>query len=377
MELNASGDGARGKLPYIDAMRGIAILMVILVHTSQNFPGASAIPLAIAAYGQMGVQLFFVASAFTLCASWDGRSGERNQLLNYGIRRYFRIAPLYYLGIALYFALAVFGSGARGHLSLPEAFSLANVAANLLFLHGFYPPANNNLVPGGWSIGTEVAFYALFPLLFSVFRRLADAGLGALLAGVLLSVGLSQLGLLAIGRLTGETVGNNTFLYYNLLNQLPVFAIGMALYFCGDVWSGRRAAVLHGMLLLILTTTSVALWSTGVGQLFSLIPFVSGLSFASLLVVLREVPALAPRALQRIGELSYSMYVFHFLFAHKLSHRIGPAIERQLGADAAMVVCFFVAVALSCLVAACSERYIERRFIDVGRRLIARRQAGR
>jgi peptidoglycan/LPS O-acetylase OafA/YrhL len=58
------------KYPHIDSARGIAILMVILIHTAQSVHQAvldfKFIPHIIHEYGQMGVQLFFVVSAFTL-----------------------------------------------------------------------------------------------------------------------------------------------------------------------------------------------------------------------------------------------------------------------------------------------------------------------
>jgi peptidoglycan/LPS O-acetylase OafA/YrhL len=68
-------------LDYVDAMRGIAILMVILVHTSQNIKIESELISLFCRYGQMGVQLFFVASAFTLCNSAENRNNEPNKIL--------------------------------------------------------------------------------------------------------------------------------------------------------------------------------------------------------------------------------------------------------------------------------------------------------
>lgn len=54
------------KLKHIDALRGIAVLLVILVHTSQSIPGISLPLRYFSKYGQMGVQLFFIISAYTL-----------------------------------------------------------------------------------------------------------------------------------------------------------------------------------------------------------------------------------------------------------------------------------------------------------------------
>ena len=91
------------QLAFINSIRGIAILMVVLVHTANNIDGLSVFSKYISSYGQMGVQLFFVASAYTLCLSAEYRSRENHKLKKYFIRRFFRISPIYYLGILIYF----------------------------------------------------------------------------------------------------------------------------------------------------------------------------------------------------------------------------------------------------------------------------------
>lgn len=117
------------KLEYINILRGVAVLMVILVHTSQSVKGIHFITYEIAAYGQMGVQLFFILSAYTLCLSMEKR-GASEGLMPFYLRRYFRIAPLYYFGILFY----GFCNSALKFDMLN--FSLKNIAANLLFIHG-------------------------------------------------------------------------------------------------------------------------------------------------------------------------------------------------------------------------------------------------
>ena len=93
-----------GKLDYVDALRGMAILAVVLVHCDQH--GTNVFPTifhSIFSNGAMGVQLFYVRSAFTLFRSCDRRGGrELYPNRNFFIRRFFRIAPMYWLGIAYY-----------------------------------------------------------------------------------------------------------------------------------------------------------------------------------------------------------------------------------------------------------------------------------
>ena len=99
-----TGTLANNKLQYVDAIRGLAIMAVLLVHCGQHGTNHYPAPITQAIVnGQMGVQLFFVMSAFTLFLSYVNRQGrERFAIRNFFIRRVFRIAPMYWLGIAYY-----------------------------------------------------------------------------------------------------------------------------------------------------------------------------------------------------------------------------------------------------------------------------------
>lgn len=148
---------------HINSLRGIAILMVILVHVSSLFTFTTRFETTFFYYGKMGVQLFFVASAYTLCLSADHRKDESNPTLNFYIRRYFRIFPIYYFGIVLYLILHIV-QGSAG------AYTLKNIFLNILLIHGLVPAANESIVHGGWSIGAEMIFYLIFPFLFKFMK---------------------------------------------------------------------------------------------------------------------------------------------------------------------------------------------------------------
>jgi peptidoglycan/LPS O-acetylase OafA/YrhL len=176
------------KLNYIDSLRGVAILMVIIVHTSQSITGLNRYANLLLDYGKTGVQLFFILSAFTLCLSMTKRHDGN---LNFYIRRYFRIAPLYYIAIPMYFLLTHFIKWPyRNGVSLYSSFSYFNIICNFLFIHGLVPSANNTIVPGGWSIGAEMLFYLVFPLIFKIYSRVTDIRMYFIipLFGLLISV---------------------------------------------------------------------------------------------------------------------------------------------------------------------------------------------
>src|SRR6266404_5384390 len=78
-------------LPYVDGLRGVAILMVITYHLAQQSGAFKVHALgALVGAGDRGVQLFFILSAFTLFTSSQKRfQTDRLPRLSFYIRRAF------------------------------------------------------------------------------------------------------------------------------------------------------------------------------------------------------------------------------------------------------------------------------------------------
>jgi peptidoglycan/LPS O-acetylase OafA/YrhL len=362
-------------LPYIDSLRGIAILLVILVHTTIRIRGLSTTLDSIGRYGQMGVQLFFIASAFTLCLSLNHTIYSKNWLASFYLKRFFRIAPLYYLAIAVYFAYNYASN--RGLFSWTPFFtnyrdySIKNMLANVFFVHGFYQPANNTIVPGGWSIGTEIAFYAVFPLLFilvqslfTLFSRWRLLLLPCYIVLVLLMAVLVK----EAGLLMNMRPANDSFLYYNLLNQLPVFITGLFLYFAIKVYTPSFPAFLLAGLFVLFTWFSYSYSQTF--RNMTLAPLLACLSFVVLFLLFRQVPVLNHRLLRRIGTLSFSMYVFHFLCIDLMVSWLSANVLKGQYTCVLWIVSYIAVVAMSAIIGTFTELYIEERGIAFGRKLI-------
>ena len=64
-----------------------------------------------------------------------------------------------------------FLSGFHGFIMNREPRALL---VNILFLHGLFPCAVNNVFPGGWYIGTAFLLYIAFPPLYTVFQKLRN-----------------------------------------------------------------------------------------------------------------------------------------------------------------------------------------------------------
>ena len=358
-------DHDQNRLPYIDALRGCAIIMVILVHTSQAVPPLSPLAHVFAWAGQMGVQLFFLASAYSLCFSQHEHGDTQNQTVGFYIRRYFRIAPLYYVAILFYGALA-FLSAPNGIWAHTENYTAPTIAANTFLIQGFVPNGNNTVVPGGWSVGTEVAFYLVFPLLWTFVQ--AKKGQQTRRASMLLVAALAISALHVVWLSAhGATVTNNSFAYFNIANQLPVFALGILSYVLWPKSKNERFPITAVALLCLFTGVSVLLAGKDIPFAFSLLPITAGLAFMQLLRILRALPEI--RWLQAVGRQSYSIFLFHFVFAWHVSKAAADVVGLHIPADALWLLLSAMALLGSHAVAVLMGSHVERIGIACGHAL--------
>jgi peptidoglycan/LPS O-acetylase OafA/YrhL len=334
---------SRRRLEWVNAVRGIAILLVMAVHTSQHVGHLSAWSIDFFACGAYGVQLFFIASAFTILRSWRSRSGEPHAVLRFFTRRFFRIAPLFYVGIAFYGALRVAQTG---------SIDPAGVAVTALFLHSFSPPFVNYAVPGGWSIGAEWAFYALVPVLAVVATNLRRS---VFLFAATMAFALAARWVLA------KTGGDpsSEFGTFWLPNQLPAFALGFVLYWAVelDVTLSRWVAVLG------------ALGTVGVFAASQIIPMARLLSCVLLFFVCLSLssfqwPLLVNRFTKGVGIVSFSCYLWHFAVLEFFSH-----LWRFEG-PAGMALLYAMTVVGTVVISAASYKLIEVPGQALGDRLV-------
>jgi peptidoglycan/LPS O-acetylase OafA/YrhL len=302
------------KLKYIDALRGLAIMGVLIVHCGQHGrnEGLPTVIQSIILNGAHGVQLFYVASAFTLFLTLaNRRAPEKYPWFNFFIRRFFRIAPMYYLGICYY--LWQDGFGARYWLGDADRITTFNILSNFFFVHGFNPYWITSLVPGGWSIAVEMFFYCLIPLLFLKIRTAQQAFLFVLItlfARALLQFLFNRFPLIGHERLWIE------YLYMYFPSQLPVFALGILFYFV--VKDDYRLSV-SPMVILVSFFILIAQF-VGV----PLLPnhFLFSIAFVVLAVALSkyEFKLFVNPIFIYIGKVSYSMYLVHFAVLFWLDH---------------------------------------------------------
>lgn len=334
------------RIRWLDGLRGLAALVVVLQHARSLFAGlgrelARDAPVLDAVVGFVArrnveaVLLFFVLSGFSIRLTVEARGlRDAQALLGYYRRRAERILPLYWLALALS-ALVAFSVAPLP----PIATSLRTLLGNLLFLQTasgvsgqwFLPYAGNGAL---WSLSFEVFFYAGYPWLVRAFPRLssqARAVLGLSLFGYALCAVLpSPFALFCSASLTwyfGVELGER--------------------YLHGRSGLSLRAHVVLWAVLALLRASAWGVWFHG--------PWVAS-SFFLLGVLLLGARSLAATrwlgagaralsALAPIGDLSYALYLLHLPVLRAFGATAG-----QSGASAAL------AVALSIVLAYFAER---------------------
>jgi peptidoglycan/LPS O-acetylase OafA/YrhL len=169
----------RHRVPQLDAVRGVAILLVIFHNTSEKFSGLHL--QGIFANGWMGVDLFFVLSGFLITGILIDTKQSEGYLKNFYARRCLRIWPLYYALIFFMFAVLPLLSRSEGQAVFEKS---SPWWAYPLFLQNFLisPVSTAAAGPLGvtWSLAIEEQFYLVWPLVvrfcsYTQLRRIAIA----------------------------------------------------------------------------------------------------------------------------------------------------------------------------------------------------------
>ncbi len=271
------------RLTGLDFLRALACLLVFAHHTVQrlNFDALSGgwrVYYLFFNMGAFGVGIFFLLSGFLLARPfWIAfDAGEAMpSLKTYAIRRAARIAPGFYvaLTVTLVLAVAVFGTPFSPDM-------LYRYVAGLLFVGEFhwltlFPVEVNGPL---WSIGMEVASYALLPLgllaLFALPRPIAAWPSRLVFAGVVAAALVGHL--LVLTLMPKETVEAD-FGYgliggakywmpqFNVFGFFVVFAMGSLTAGLSVLWRGERRVLADVLVVLGLVGAGAAMWHVAPG----------------------------------------------------------------------------------------------------------------
>ena len=290
---------------------------------------------------------------------------------------------MYYLAAIFYFFAETPKTG----------FNMVQLLATLGFVNAWHPlliptvPDRWMVVPGGWSIGVEFTFYAVFPLMAVLVRSMRTALL--FLAGSLV-IGCVANSVAAHG-LQPEygPVATRNFIYFWFPNQLPVFALGTILYFALE-WLQAKPGALPSLILRRAATPAIVL-CIAAGVLVAnagfpqSLPFAGPLYFPAFLMasmffmVFVAVLALNPatmfinQPIQVLGQVSFSAYLLHFAVLHALPRLLPNLFDVHAAGWHAIFTCGLLWVCVVPVTFAMSWatfRLVEKPMINVARHLL-------
>ena len=203
------------RLSGIESLRAYAAIAVIMSHLISV--GGASVPEYlnfILIRFPLGVPLFFAVSGFSLAYGYTGRLFSENDIKTYFVRRFARIAPLFYLMLAVQLFIFWFEYDIK--------FSLMDILINVAFVFNFVPHMTDGIVLASWSIGVEVAFYVLLPIMLLANRSVISS-----LILLVLSIILANQFYVSM---KSDETKYLSFIWHNLITNLPYFMWGMLGY---------------------------------------------------------------------------------------------------------------------------------------------------
>jgi peptidoglycan/LPS O-acetylase OafA/YrhL len=337
--------------PVLDTLRAVGALAVLTTHVafqSGDYLGHGYLGIMLSRL-DIGVAVFFVLSGFLLSRPYLARAALRRPpqpLGRYALKRVLRIYPVYAVSVVLALLLIPENDGA----------SVGDWLRSLLLLDTYASARLPQGLTQMWSLGVEVAFYAVLPLvmLVAVGRRgpLRPPRVVALLMAM---AGLSVAWVLDLGHRVDEIVVGAPLTW--LPAFLTWFAVGIAFALAHVLLQQRAEPPRAALALRDLGQLPGACWAMALGLLLVAATPVAGpallfvstpseavakhllYAFVAGLVVLPGVFAgagtftkvLSWPVLRHLGHISYSVFCLHLLVLHFVWELTGYPLFRGHG----------------------------------------------
>ena len=356
------------RLNFIDSLRGWAAFYVVCYHLALLPNPDLAIPAWLAPIimaGGTGVSLFFVVSAFTMCYTMRLRKDEPQLTRRFYLRRFFRIAPLFYVWMIASFL--------RDYHWYGVTHTWREIWMSLSFVYNFVPGQEQGFVWASWTLGVEMVFYLVFQLIYRWVQDYRKAA-GFFLLTLALSASFSRI----VTLLPIPAAERNLFLHYSFLNNLPIFACGMLAYFLHERFlRGQVRDRAWGFVLIAFAVAGYAALLSGKLNFLLDILYWQALIFSCLLLGLAILPwrPLVNRTTLFYGAISYSFYLNHPTLVVALT----PAYKRIYSWPLLPTLQYGLALALTVglltLLSYATYRLIEQPSLRLGSNLIRRMKA--
>ena len=342
----------------IDALRGLAAILVLILHVGEYFLRNREIEakgrglLDFFVYqdlGRIGITIFFIISGFVISKSFNTK---RKELRSFLIKRFFRLYPLFWVSMML-------GIAFLSHKDM----GLSKILANTTMLPSFF--GQDFIIGLYWSLETELIFYGIMAAIY------LSGMLGNLRCFLYLTIGAYViLGVLYL--LSGQF----TLLPHWLATpyHLSLMFIGVSWRYAYDDAQDRNKKSRFTIHLCLISSVPVAilllslirpteLTSDALAYLTGIIVFWLGL----------RIFKGASSFMVYLGKISYSVYLLHPIVFYQVAQVVTKSgVGKGLHISVYILLCLIMTVGLSTI----TYYLVEKPFNKLGRNLAFRKTIG-
>jgi peptidoglycan/LPS O-acetylase OafA/YrhL len=374
-----------GHMPLLDALRGIAITMVVFHNVGNTGHkiiegGIAKLFSLVSDLGWMGVQLFFVLSGFLITGILLEGNKASHRFYNFYIRRILRIFPLYYFFLVIVFLLFPLLSYHPDWLSNAQYHQWSYWCYLFNWISPFMKPIN---LGHFWSLSVEEQFYICWPIFVILFNRrvvvsicfglllFAIAARGALIAfhpdfanEAIYAFTITRWDALAIGAIFAIAMRNPDW-FQKLKKAMPIIISLSVIFICLQIIIRHHFAPTEKGLGIFNLSVSSILFGGFIYFSLMLFQLNQPLFHNSILILVLRV----------IGKYSYAIYIFHFPIKCIVISIFGWDAS-DVGINGLLLVkvmCFnsLCVFAFALIISIVSWNLIERPFLNLKRYFIA------
>jgi len=322
-------------LPALTSLRFFAALMIVAEHWFESSNVARYHSVFSVALDQ-GVSCFFVLSGFILSYAYP-RLNEYKDIVRFSVARFARIWPAHLLAMII--------AGLLLHINFHQPISAKLpwiTFANLAMVHGWIlsQPYYFSFNMPSWSISTELFFYLCFPFLIYKWDRTWKLKIVIGMAGVLFCMATASLFLLSSVH-TPSAIILQRYLYISPLARVMEFILGMVVFRIytaiadkNVLFNRSKTASLFEIVSLSIVVANLLLMPLVMkcfcgdpfkDSILYWLRFSGGAPFYGMLILMLAIGKgvvarmLSTPVLVKLGELSYSIYLFHWIILRALS----------------------------------------------------------
>lgn len=345
------------RIESLDWQRGLLAFAIMAYHLTSWEVHALDASTILGRLGIYGVSMFFVLSGLSMALVYHGYIRDAGSSLRFFVRRIARIWPLLWVTVA-------FATGTALLAGQPPYWWL--ILVNLTTAFGFVDPAAYMNV-GAWSIGNEMVYYALTPLVILVYHR-------SLVFGNLLVLAAALVGAWFAGDVLvpDRTLADQWALYINPFNNLFLYCAGIALYY--NFHEARPR--MHVVACMFFGSVAVFLLYPVGGDQIRIVTGACRLAFslASIVLVFAfykntiTLPAIVAAPLTHLGVITYGVYLLH-----PIVYRTIVFVEKKAHVQLPAVGMVWVTMGVTIGLAMVSFAVLEEPIVRLGKRMTSRR----